>query len=87
MPMITCPKEEINNTHSSMIVEEVGNTYFSHNNQWFAINESYIRYECKKENDLKVGTNVRRCLKSGQWSGFAPYCVQPCNETITGWSK
>ena len=80
MPKITCPKDETSNADSSVIVEEVGNTYYFNETEWYAINDSYIRYTCVHESDIMVGKNIRLCMKSGKWNSNAPYC------TRTGWS-
>ena len=76
VPIVTCPKKEIiEDKHSSVIIEEIGNVYYLNTSDWYAINDSWVRYKCKKDNDVMVGTNFITCLKSGQWSNRSPYCT------------
>ena len=58
----------------SVIIEEIGNVYYLNESQWFAINDSYVRYSCLNENQIMVGKNLRTCLKNGNWNDGPPYC-------------
>jgi len=60
VPIKRCDKHEISALiDSSVIVEEIGNVYFLNDSQWFAVNDSFIKYNCINENDIMVGKNVR----------------------------
>ena len=43
LPIVTCPKREIiEDIHSSVIIEEIGNVYYLNTSDLFAINDSWV---------------------------------------------
>jgi hypothetical protein len=72
MPIVTCPKNEIiEEKDPSVDIEEIANVYYINGSQWFAINDSWVRYTCKRDNDIMVEkllelvTKVESCLIKG----------------------
>ncbi|XP_062523390.1 sushi, von Willebrand factor type A, EGF and pentraxin domain-containing protein 1-like isoform X2 [Corticium candelabrum] len=41
--------------------------------------DSSITYQCNREYQLTFGNKRRKCLSTGQWSGFTPYCQHKCS--------
>jgi hypothetical protein len=76
MSIVTSPKNEIiEEKDPSVDIEEIANVYYINGSQWFAINDSWVRYICKRDNDIMVGKTFRTCHKSGKLFNKGPYCT------------
>jgi len=76
VPIVTCSKEEIlRDNDSSVLIEQIGNVYYLNSTQWYAINDSWIRYKCQKDDHIMVGKGLRTCMKNGKWSNKSPTCT------------
>jgi len=76
IPIVTCSQDEIiRDKDPTVVIEEIGNVYYLNSSQWFAINESWVRYTCERDDDIMIGKSLRTCLKSGKWSNKRPYCT------------
>ena len=79
-PKQTCAKEEIlEQLPDSIMIESIGNVYYSNETEWSAIDQSWVRYACASQDGIMVGNNFRRCMK-GKWSHKVPHCERS-NET------
>ncbi len=82
VPIVTCPKNEIiDDKDPSVDIEEIGNVYYINGSQWFAINDSWVRYTCQKDSDIMVGKPLRTCQKNGKWSNKGAYCTGTSEST------
>ncbi|KAI2808550.1 hypothetical protein BLOT_006495 [Blomia tropicalis] len=77
IPKQTCQTSEImDNLPSSIVVEQIGNVYYVNDSEWYAIDQTWVRYSCANiESAIMVGKNDRRCM-GGKWSNKIPHCTQ-----------
>ncbi|CAG2103229.1 unnamed protein product, partial [Medioppia subpectinata] len=58
LPKLYCNKEEIYDLmDSSVIIEEIGNVYYMNDTQWYAINDSWVRYACYGSDHVMAGAS------------------------------
>ena len=76
VPKKTCPKGEIlEELDSSVVIEQIGNVYYSNATNWDAIDYTWVRYACANlDSGIMVGRNDRLCMQ-GSWSNKIPSCT------------
>lgn len=76
LPKKTCAKEDITTSlPSSIVIEQIGNVYYTNDTDWAAIDHTWVRYACANLDGIMVGKNDRMC-SGGKWSNKIPTCTQ-----------
>ena len=75
-PIRTCSKSEIiMKLPPSVIIEQIGNVYYTNETEWMAIDHSWVRYGCASQDRIMLGKNDLHCM-DGKWSGKIPECIK-----------